>query len=192
MADAYLIDGVRSPIGSLGGSLSPVRADDLAAHVIRKLLERHPKLEPEGIADVVFGSRLSGGRPQRAYLFWHLVGNRFLSLLTNLLFNTTLADMETGTAAARELLYKACALADRNDPQLAKYSSMAKLFASDNAMRVTVEAIQVLGGYGYVGEFVVERLRRDAKLLEIGGGTIEAHQKNMTKDLSRAADLLLR
>ena len=49
-----------------------------------------------GVADVVFGSRLSGGQPQRAYLFWHLVGNRFLSLLTNVLFNTTLSDMETG------------------------------------------------------------------------------------------------
>jgi glycosyltransferase involved in cell wall biosynthesis len=54
-----------------------------------------------GAADVVFGSRLSGGKPQRAYLFWHLVGNRFLSLLTNVLFNTTLSDMETGYKAFR-------------------------------------------------------------------------------------------
>ena len=60
-------------------------------------------IEPidRGFADVVFGSRLSGGRPQRAYLFWHLVGNRFLSLLTNVLFNTTLSDMETGYKAFR-------------------------------------------------------------------------------------------
>ncbi len=60
-------------------------------------------IEPieRGKADVVFGSRLSGGRPQRAYLFWHLVGNRFLSLLTNVLFNTTLSDMETGYKAFR-------------------------------------------------------------------------------------------
>jgi glycosyltransferase involved in cell wall biosynthesis len=54
-----------------------------------------------GAADVVFGSRLRGGRPQRAYLFWHLVGNRVLSLLTNVLFNTTLSDMETGYKAFR-------------------------------------------------------------------------------------------
>jgi glycosyltransferase involved in cell wall biosynthesis len=54
-----------------------------------------------GVADVVYGSRLSGGAPQRAYLFWHLVGNRFLSLLTGLLFNTTLSDMETGYKAFR-------------------------------------------------------------------------------------------
>ena len=60
-------------------------------------------IEPivRGAADVVFGSRLSGGRPQRAYMFWHLVGNRFLSLLTNVLFNTTLSDMETGYKAFR-------------------------------------------------------------------------------------------
>ena len=54
-----------------------------------------------GVADVVFGSRLTGGRPQRAYLFWHLVGNRFLSLVTNVLYNTTLHDMETGYKAFR-------------------------------------------------------------------------------------------
>ena len=60
-------------------------------------------IEPieRGLADVVYGSRLSGGRPQRAYLFWHLVGNRFLSLLTGVLYNTTLSDMETGYKAFR-------------------------------------------------------------------------------------------
>jgi glycosyltransferase involved in cell wall biosynthesis len=60
-------------------------------------------IEPieRGVADAVYGSRLSGGRPQRAYLFWHLVGNRFLSVVTGLLFNTTLSDMETGYKAFR-------------------------------------------------------------------------------------------
>jgi isovaleryl-CoA dehydrogenase len=50
---------------------------------------------------------------------------------------------------------------------------------------VADRAIQVLGGYGYCGEYDVERLWRDAKLLEIGGGTLEAHHKNMTRDLAR-------
>jgi glycosyltransferase involved in cell wall biosynthesis len=54
-----------------------------------------------GHADVVYGSRLAGGRPQRAYLFWHMAGNRFLSLVTGILFNTTLSDMETGYKAFR-------------------------------------------------------------------------------------------
>ena len=60
-------------------------------------------IEPiqRGVADVVFGSRLVGGRPQRAYLFWHKVGNKFLSLLTGVLYNTTLSDMETGYKAFR-------------------------------------------------------------------------------------------
>jgi glycosyltransferase involved in cell wall biosynthesis len=60
-------------------------------------------IEPieRGVADVVYGSRLVGGRPQRAYLFWHKVGNRFLSLLTGVLYNTTLTDMETGYKAFR-------------------------------------------------------------------------------------------
>ncbi len=84
-----------------------------------------------------------------------------------------LADMETRTAAARELLYKACALADRQDPQRGKYSSMAKVFCSDTAMAVTVEAVQVLGGYGYVKEYPVERMMRDAKITQIYEGTNE-------------------
>ncbi len=84
-----------------------------------------------------------------------------------------LADMETRTAAARELLYKACAKADRSEPDLAKYTSMAKLFASDTAMAVTLEAIQVLGGYGYVNEYPVERMMRDAKITQIYEGTNE-------------------
>jgi glycosyltransferase involved in cell wall biosynthesis len=55
----------------------------------------------DGKADVVYGSRLTGGRPQRAYLFWHLVGNRFLSFVAGVLFNTTLTDIETGYKAFR-------------------------------------------------------------------------------------------
>jgi isovaleryl-CoA dehydrogenase len=66
-------------------------------------------------------------------------------------------------------------------------SDGVKLFASTMGKEVADAAIQVLGGYGYVGEYVVERLWRDAKLLEIGGGTLEAHQKNITRDLCRAA-----
>jgi len=67
-----------------------------------------------------------------------------------------------------------------------------KLFASRIAKEIADRAIQVLGGYGYMGEYVVERLWRDAKLLEIGGGTLEAHQKNITKDLSRSPELIRR
>lgn len=64
-------------------------------------------------------------------------------------------------------------------------SDGVKLVAGTMAKNVADRAIQVLGGYGYVGEYIVERLWRDAKLIEIGGGTLEAHQKNITNDLSK-------
>jgi glycosyltransferase involved in cell wall biosynthesis len=90
---------IRAAIPHLDGDIAVIQDADL---------EYDPAEVPElidpirrGVADVVFGSRLSGGRPQRAYLFWHLVGNRFLSLLTNVLYNTTLSDMETGYKAFR-------------------------------------------------------------------------------------------
>jgi len=95
-----------------------------------------------------------------------------------------LADMETGTAAARELLYKACVLSDAGDPAAAKYSSMAKLFASDNAMKVTVDAVQVLGGYGYVNEYPVERMMRDAKITQIYEGTNEIQRVIIARQMA--------
>jgi len=64
-------------------------------------------------------------------------------------------------------------------------SDGVKLYCGTMAKHVADRAIQVLGGYGYVGEYQVERLWRDAKLIEIGGGTVEAHQKNITRDLAR-------
>jgi alkylation response protein AidB-like acyl-CoA dehydrogenase len=84
-----------------------------------------------------------------------------------------LADMETRCAAARELLYRAAAKAERSEPDFGKYSAMAKLFCSDVAMQVTIDAVQVLGGYGYVTEYPVERMMRDAKLTQIYEGTNE-------------------
>ncbi len=94
-----------------------------------------------------------------------------------------LADMETRTAAGRELLYKACALADRRDPQAGRYASMAKVFCSDTAMAVTVEAVQVLGGYGYVKEYPVERMMRDAKITQIYEGTNEIQRLVIARSL---------
>jgi alkylation response protein AidB-like acyl-CoA dehydrogenase len=98
-----------------------------------------------------------------------------------------LADMETGTAASRELLYKACSMADKpqRPADLGKWTSMAKLFASDNAMKVTVEAIQVLGGYGYVNEYPVERMMRDAKITQIYEGTNEIQRVVIARSMAR-------
>ena len=96
-----------------------------------------------------------------------------------------LADMQTQVAAARELLYTACAKIDRGDADRAMYSSMAKLFASDTAMEVTIEGVQVLGGYGYVNEYPVERMMRDAKITQIYEGTNEIQRVVISRALSR-------
>ena len=69
-------------------------------------------------------------------------------------------------------------------------SDGVKLFATTAAKEIADAAIQVMGGYGYVAEYVVERLWRDSKLLEIGGGTIESHQKNITRDLAKAPEVI--
>jgi alkylation response protein AidB-like acyl-CoA dehydrogenase len=94
-----------------------------------------------------------------------------------------LADMETQCAAGRELLYQACAKVDRGDADVGKYTSMAKLFCSDAAMAVTIEAIQVLGGYGYVKEYPVERMMRDAKITQIYEGTNEIQRLVIARSL---------
>jgi glycosyltransferase involved in cell wall biosynthesis len=90
---------VRAAIPHADGDISVIQDADLEYDPadVPALIEPIER----GVADVVYGSRLSGGRPQRAYLFWHLLGNRFLSLLTNVLYNTTLSDMETGYKAFR-------------------------------------------------------------------------------------------
>ena len=95
-----------------------------------------------------------------------------------------LADMETKCAAGRELLYQACCKADRGDPDLGKYSAMAKLFCSDTAMEVTVEAVQILGGYGFVKEYPVERMMRDAKITQIYEGTNEIQRLVIARTLA--------
>jgi isovaleryl-CoA dehydrogenase len=87
--------------------------------------------------------------------------------------------------AARTLVYDVARRFDLAATGQRIDADAAKLFASQVGKRVADSAIQVLGGYGYMGENTVERLWRDAKLLEIGGGTLEAHHRNLVKDLCR-------
>jgi alkylation response protein AidB-like acyl-CoA dehydrogenase len=82
-----------------------------------------------------------------------------------------LADMATQIEAARSLVYLAATRVDEQGPDLTKVAAMAKLFASDMAMRVTTDAVQVLGGYGYIRDYPVERMMRDAKITQIYEGT---------------------
>src|SRR5262249_33696822 len=87
--------------------------------------------------------------------------------------------------AARTYVYDTARRLDLRATGQRVDADAAKLFASQAAKRAADAAIQVFGGYGYMGEYVAARLWRDAKLLEIGGGTLEAHHKNLTKDLTR-------
>jgi alkylation response protein AidB-like acyl-CoA dehydrogenase len=82
-----------------------------------------------------------------------------------------LADMATQIEAARALVYQAARTIDAGDKDVGKISAMAKLFASDVAMKVTTDAVQVLGGYGYMKEYPVEKMMRDAKITQIYEGT---------------------
>jgi isovaleryl-CoA dehydrogenase len=87
--------------------------------------------------------------------------------------------------AARSFVYDVARRIDLRAAGQRVDADATKLFAAQVGKRTADAAIQVLGGYGYMGEYVVERLWRDAKLLEIGGGTLEAHHKNLAKELSR-------
>ena len=94
-----------------------------------------------------------------------------------------LADMATQIEAARALTYAAGDALDRHRPDITVSSSMAKLFASDTAMRVTTDAVQVLGGYGYLRDFPVERMMRDAKITQIYEGTNEIQRFVIAREL---------
>jgi len=98
-----------------------------------------------------------------------------------------LADMETRCAAARGLLYHFAELVDAgvDGTELTKASAMAKLFCSDVAMEVTTEAVQVLGGYGYITEYPLERMMRDAKITQIYEGTNEIQRLVIAREMLR-------
>ena len=95
------------------------------------------------------------------------------------------ADMAMKIEAARGLVYRACAIVDEGDPrgELSKIGAMAKCFASDVAMSVTTDAVQLLGGYGYTTEFPVERMMRDAKITQIYEGTNQIQRVVIAKRL---------
>ena len=93
-----------------------------------------------------------------------------------------LADMATSIEASKHLVYNAAYLKDKGE-DIIKEAAMAKLFSSEMCMRVTTEAIQVLGGYGYIKEYDVERFFRDSKILEIGEGTSEVQRIIISREI---------
>src|SRR5665213_1184441 len=96
-----------------------------------------------------------------------------------------LADMETKCAAGRSLLYKVGRMIDEGDtgPELTKLSAMVKLYCTDIAMEVTTDAVQVLGGYGYMQEYPLERMMRDAKITQIYEGTNQIQRLVIAREM---------
>ena len=98
-----------------------------------------------------------------------------------------LAEMEADVAAARALTFQAATAVDEDDPRLTKLAAMAKMKASDAAMRVTTEAVQVLGGNGYLKDFPAERMMRDAKVLQIYEGANEIQRMVIARAMAKQA-----
>ncbi len=98
-----------------------------------------------------------------------------------------LADMATQIAAARLLVYQSAQKYDAGRPDLTYHASLAKLFATDTAMRVTTDAVQILGGAGYVNEHPVERMMRDAKVTQIFEGTNQIQRMIIARHILRGA-----
>ena len=94
-----------------------------------------------------------------------------------------LADMATKAEAARALIYHAARLIDSGARNFSKLSAMAKLFASDVAMEVTTDAVQIFGGYGYMKEYPVEKMMRDAKITQIYEGTNQIQRSVIALEL---------
>ena len=104
-----------------------------------------------------------------------------------------LADMETRCEAARGLLYRFGRMVDEgaDDAELTKASAMAKLYCTDTAMDVTTEAVQILGGYGYIREYPVERMMRDAKITQIYEGTNEIQRLVIAREMLKESRAFL-
>jgi len=96
-----------------------------------------------------------------------------------------LADIATQIEAARNLVFRAATKVDAKSPDLTKVAAMAKLFASDMAMKVTTDCVQILGGYGYISDYPVERMMRDAKITQIYEGTNQIQRVVIARSLLR-------
>jgi alkylation response protein AidB-like acyl-CoA dehydrogenase len=168
-----ILDEVRVPAANLLGR--PGEGFKIAMHTLdrtRPMIGAQAVGIAQGAIDVAreyMKQRHTFGRPIAEYQ-----GLQFM-----------LADMAMKTEAARSLVYRACALIDEGDPdgELNSIGAMAKCFASDAAMAVTVDAVQLLGGNGYTSDFPVERFMRDAKITQIYEGTNQIQRMVIARNL---------
>jgi alkylation response protein AidB-like acyl-CoA dehydrogenase len=119
-----------------------------------------------------FAARYANERQQFGKPISHFEGIQFM-----------LADMAMEIEAARLLVYRAASLVDAKDARMTEFASMAKCYAGDVAMKVTTDAVQILGGYGYMREYPVERMMRDAKITQIYEGTNQIQRVVIARNL---------
>jgi alkylation response protein AidB-like acyl-CoA dehydrogenase len=152
-------DGVRVPAANLIGETG-----DGFALAMKTFERSRPGIAAQavGIAQGALEAATAYARERRQF------GKRIGDLQ---MIAAMLADMDAATESARQLLYKACTEIQAGSPEAGRWSAMCKLVAGDTAMRVTTDAVQVLGGYGYIDEFPVERMMRDAKITQLYEGT---------------------
>jgi alkylation response protein AidB-like acyl-CoA dehydrogenase len=171
--EVYL-DNVRIPEDRLVGA-----EGEGFSHAMRTLDYSRPTIAAQalGIAQGAFDAavKYASEREQFGQKIAEFQGLQFM-----------LADMAMDLEAARLLTYKAAALCDAQDPKLTYFASMAKCHASDTAMKVTTDAVQVLGGYGYMREYGVERMMRDAKITQIYEGTNQIQRVVIARQVLRA------
>jgi alkylation response protein AidB-like acyl-CoA dehydrogenase len=170
---AVSFDEVRVPAGNLVGE------EGMGFTIAMHTLDRsRPTIGAQAVGIAQAAIDFAGGYMKERTAFGKpiadLQGLRFM-----------LADMAMKNEAARTLIYRACSLIDSGDPEgeLTKVGAMAKCFASDTAMAVTTDAVQLLGGYGYTKDFPVERFMRDAKITQIYEGTNQIQRVVIAKQL---------
>jgi alkylation response protein AidB-like acyl-CoA dehydrogenase len=168
-----VFDEVRVPATNLVGELG--KGFTIAMHTLDR---SRPTIGSQAVGIAQGAIDFAAGYMKDRKAFWKpiadLQGLRFM-----------LADMAMRTEAARTLIYRACALVDNGDPEgeLTKVGAMAKCFASDTAMAVTIDAVQLLGGYGFTKDFPVERFMRDAKITQIYEGTNQIQRVVIARSL---------
>jgi len=170
---AIILDGVRVPAGNLIGE------EGMGFGIAMHALDR----SRPGIGAQAVGIAQGAIDGASAYMAERKAFGRPIADLQGLRF--MLAEMAMRTEAARTLIYRACSLIDNGDPddELTMIGAMAKCFASDTAMAVTTDAVQLLGGYGYTKDFPLERLMREAKVTQIYEGTNQIQRVVIAKKL---------
>ncbi|HZQ15462.1 MAG TPA: acyl-CoA dehydrogenase family protein [Gaiellaceae bacterium] len=168
-------DGCRVPAGNLLG------AEGEGFRLAMRILDRsRPGIAAQGLG-------LAQGATDYALEYARTRETMGKPIAQHQLVAGMLADMETKCEAARGLLYKVGRMIDAGEtgPELTKLSAMAKLFCTDVAMEVTTDAVQVLGGYGYISEYPVERMMRDAKITQIYEGTNQIQRLVIAREMLR-------